>query len=286
MPSSPALSPSPKFHRRPQAQVRAISIKQKLNSPTTSPVRKNSPTECNDEQIDPSTTRPIRGAYVNIQSEEGKRKKIIERYRTDCTDSTDINCSKNLIMIKPINDPNHCTSPLPTTLSILHKNSNHNNITNASKKHEFYPQSMFFSGNTPKLGHKKLFPVVNLNLQTFNDYADITQDNSDKEIDNNDIQLNSERKIKRSESYRMANSPIMFIKKFSNAYSNDKTDNNKISRTASEELRDDLFKERINYPETVASPPSNLSPGRWRHEATDIEPARVLKYSGNDTEIW
>ena len=105
----------------------------------------------------------------------------------------------------------------------------------------------------------------------------------------------AERKVKRSESYRMANSPIMFIKKFSS--NGEKS--SKICRTPSEELQEELLKERINYPETVSSPePPNFdmnvtisvpvtalakSP---RPRATDIEPARVLKYSGNDTEIW
>lgn len=109
-----------------------------------------------------------------------------------------------------------------------------------------------------------------------------------------------ERKVKRSESYRMANSPIMFIKKFSG--NGEKS--SKICRTPSEELQEELLKERINYPETISSPEPPLdgsvnfdmnvtisipianvckSP---RPRPTDIEPARVLKYSGNDTEIW
>lgn len=106
-----------------------------------------------------------------------------------------------------------------------------------------------------------------------------------------------ERKVKRSESYRMANSPIMFIKKFS--INGEKS--SKICRTPSEELQEELLKERINYPDTISSPePPNVnfdmnvtisipvttvskSP---RPRPMDIEPARVLKYSGNDTEIW
>ncbi|XP_078032806.1 uncharacterized protein LOC144467746 [Augochlora pura] len=108
-----------------------------------------------------------------------------------------------------------------------------------------------------------------------------------------------EHKVKRSESYRMANSPIMFIRKFSST-----TDRSKISRTPSEELQEELLKESINYPETVSSPeprsdgnigfnadatisvPQTTVPKSPRPRATDIQPARVLKYSGNDTEIW
>lgn len=109
-----------------------------------------------------------------------------------------------------------------------------------------------------------------------------------------------ERKVKRSESYRMANSPIMFIKKFSG--NGEKS--SKICRTPSEELQEELLKERINYPETISSPEPALDASvnfdmnvtisipianvgkSPRPRPTDIEPARVLKYSGNDTEIW
>lgn len=111
-------------------------------------------------------------------------------------------------------------------------------------------------------------------------------------------------KVKRSESYRMANSPIMFIKKFSSGA--DKS-SSKICRTPSEELQEELLKERINYPETVSSPeprpvdgnatynvtiplptpvPVQTGPISPRPRASDLEPARVLKYSSNDTEIW
>lgn len=108
-----------------------------------------------------------------------------------------------------------------------------------------------------------------------------------------------ERKVKRSESYRMANSPIMFIKKFSNAEKS-----SKICRTPSEELQEELLKETINYPETISSPEPQINsklnfdtsvanstpvvtvPNSPRPRAVDIEPARVLKYSSNDTEIW
>lgn len=109
-----------------------------------------------------------------------------------------------------------------------------------------------------------------------------------------------ERKVKRSESYRMANSPIMFIKKFSSNVEK----SSKMSRSPSAELQLELLKESINYPETVSSPEPQIDgnsnfnanaavsgsattvPKSPRPRATDIEPARVLKYSGNDTEIW
>ncbi|KAG7208230.1 hypothetical protein KM043_016577 [Ampulex compressa] len=109
-----------------------------------------------------------------------------------------------------------------------------------------------------------------------------------------------ERKVKRSESYRMANSPIMFIKKLSS----NAEKSSKMCRTPSEELQEELLKERINYPETISSPEPRVDSGIGfnmslsssvqvttvptspRPRALDIEPARVLKYSGNDTEIW
>lgn len=91
----------------------------------------------------------------------------------------------------------------------------------------------------------------------------------------------------------------MFIKKFSNAEKS-----SKICRTPSEELQEELLKETINYPETISSPEPQINsklnfdtsvanstpvvtvPNSPRPRAVDIEPARVLKYSSNDTEIW
>lgn len=137
------------------------------------------------------------------------------------------------------------------------------------------------------------------------EYAD---NNSESNSDSNSTKRGTrddriDRKIKRSESYRMANSPIMFIKKFSGA--NEKS--TKIFRTPSEELQEELLKERINYPETVSSPeppiepnvnygngngnlritmPIVIIPSSPRPRALDLQPVKVLEYSGNDTEIW
>lgn len=130
---------------------------------------------------------------------------------------------------------------------------------------------------------------------------DFGADNASKRLDTfRGRSVDNERKVKRSESYRMANSPIMFIKKFSG--NGEKS--SKICRTPSEELQEELLKERINYPETISSPEPPLDANvnfdmnvtisipvanvgkSPRPRPTDIEPARVLKYSGNDTEIW
>ena len=109
-----------------------------------------------------------------------------------------------------------------------------------------------------------------------------------------------ERKVKRSESYRMANSPIMFIKKFSNQCEKSPK---VVRRTPSEELQEELLKERINYPDTVSSPEPQIEkdvdfevnlitcsiptiPTSPRPRALDLEPVKALQYSGNDTEIW
>lgn len=106
----------------------------------------------------------------------------------------------------------------------------------------------------------------------------------------------TERKIKRSESYRMANSPIMFIKKFANSERSPK-----IIRTPSEEIQEELLKERINYPDSISSPEPQIDndfevnlvtcpfptiPTSPRPRTLDLEPVKVLQYSGNDTEIW
>lgn len=206
-------------------------------------------------------------------------------------------------------------------------------------KSDLCPKILRITGNTPKLGRKLL--VSDLDTPNFcrkrsdpaNDSRNTIEesaptmsalDNCDSdnksvtvgsgaelstgELDNQTAEKpNSTRgcdrgKVKRSESYRMANSPIMFIKKLS-ASSAEKS--SKICRTPSEELQEELLKERINYPETVSSPEPHVGnnatfnitiptspvsvqsgPISPRPRALDLEPARVLKYSSNDTEIW
>lgn len=129
----------------------------------------------------------------------------------------------------------------------------------------------------------------------------LISDTSDSNSQNSEIihskSNKSGRKIKRSESYRMANSPIMFIKKFANH--SEKSP--KIIRTPSEEIQEELLKERINYPDSVSSPEPQIDndfevnlvtcpfptiPTSPRPRALDLEPVKVLQYSGNDTEIW
>lgn len=190
------------------------------------------------------------------------------------------------------------------------------------EKSGLYPKILRVTGNTPKLGRKLL--VSDLDTPNFcrkkpdsesqDDTALSDCDTVDKNttVDctelNNQTAANSDpvrgdradRKVKRSESYRMANSPIMFIKKFSAGNQAEKS--SKICRTPSEELQEELLRERINYPETVSSPeprvnnnvtcdnnvtvPLQTVPTSPRPRALDLEPARVLKYSSNDTEIW
>ena len=195
------------------------------------------------------------------------------------------------------------------------------------EKSGIFPANLRASGTTPKLSRKLLISDLdtpsffrkNVAVETDSSEGDRSGDtgifeDEEKSSDPDDRSSSErsdkvpvdrlERKIKRSESYRMANSPIMFIKKFSGH--SDKS--SKIFRSPSEELREDLLKERINYPETVASPephidssgssnltfesdlnfslPVTIAPVSPRPRALDIEPVRVLKYSGNDTEIW
>lgn len=184
------------------------------------------------------------------------------------------------------------------------------------------PANLRASGATPKLSRKLL--ISDLDTPSFlrrnaaagkdgheserSDSASL-QDEDEKLCDQDDdgptqkfdrAAERGDRKIKRSESYRMANSPIMFIKKFSGHSEK----SSKMFRSPSEELREELLKETINYPESVASPeprvddntefesgvnflsPVAIAPVSPRPRALDLEPARVLKYSGNDTEIW
>lgn len=139
----------------------------------------------------------------------------------------------------------------------------------------------------------------NLNSLTSESNSQTPEPNSlnSESFDSNSKSNKSERKIKRSESYRMANSPIMFIKKFANH--SEKSP--KIIRTPSEEIQEELLKERINYPDSISSPEPQIDndfevnlvtcpfptiPTSPRPRALDLEPVKVLQYSGNDTEIW
>ncbi|KYN06745.1 Wiskott-Aldrich syndrome protein family member 3 [Cyphomyrmex costatus] len=186
------------------------------------------------------------------------------------------------------------------------------------EKSGLYPKILRVTGNTPKLGRKLLisdldtpsFCRKNSDSQnentTFSD-CDIIDKNmavdctdlNNQTVKNSDSTRGdkTDRKVKRSESYRMANSPIMFIKKLSASNQTEKSF--KICRTPSEELQEELLKERINYPETVSSPEPRVSnnvifdntslvtvplqsvPTSPRPRTLDLEPARVLKYSNN-----
>lgn len=188
-----------------------------------------------------------------------------------------------------------------------------------------YPQSLRPSGNTPKLirrlpldsesktekikeirGKENKETVINGVTHSNGKIPELLSESLPDKISSESPKV--EHKLKRSESYRMANSPIMFIKKFSSGNSITSSPEKKIFRTASEELREDLLKEKINYPESVASPEpdivldstasiveedilngsytSNKLPFIPRPRANDLEPARVLKYTGTETEIW
>lgn len=207
------------------------------------------------------------------------------------------------------------------------------------EKSGLYSKNLRVAGNTPKLGRKLLVSdldspsfckkildhpdnnqntvgenkltskvtVINAdkcdsdNKNVITDCTESSDTNQNNQIAKKSDQIRNDRidrKVKRSESYRMANSPIMFIKKLSSSVEK----SSKICRTPSEELQEELLKEKINYPETVSSPEPQLDnnvtidvnltnsiqsiPTSPRPRATDLEPVRALNYSGNDTEIW
>lgn len=324
-----------------------------------------------------SPHRQVRGAYVNVQGDEGKtsstdehrdcRTGRLEASRTATATSRSMDESKQTLALAPSNklpEPDryvdkaricHGSSQIDRqTKRKLDRDENHPpklngdvvevnvratvskvnhsaDLNSANSRLDFeksglYPKILRVTGNTPKLGRKLL--VSDLDTPNFcrkNPNSD--SQNMNTELNNYDIddkntrttdctELNNQttknsdsellhsnridRKVKRSESYRMANSPIMFIKKFSAGNQAEKSP--KICRTPSEELQEELLKERINYPETVSSPeprvnnnitfdnnvtvPLQSVPTSPRPRASDLEPARVLKYSSNDTEIW
>ena len=325
-----------------------------------------------------SPHRQVRGAYVNVQDDEGKtsstdehrdcRTGRLEALRTATAPSRSKDESRQLPgNLTPALAPNNklpeldrprichgnsqidkqikrkfdCDENHPPMLNgdtietsvrvIASSKVNHSvGLNSANSRLDFeksglYSKILRVTGNTPKLDRKLLVSDLdtpnfcrkktnsdsqNENM-TFND-CDIVDKNAAVDCTdlNNQTAKNSDptrgdktdRKVKRSESYRMANSPIMFIKKLSTSNQTEKSF--KICRTPSEELQEELLKERINYPETVSSPeprvnnnvifdntslvtvPLQSVPTSPRPRALDLEPVRVLKCSSNDTEIW
>lgn len=325
-----------------------------------------------------SPHRQVRGAYVNVQGDEGKtsstdehrdcRTGRLEALRTATAPSRSKDESRQLPgnltpALAPSNklpeldksrichgdsqidkqtkrkfdrDENHPPmlngDAVETSVRMIASSKvNHSvGLNSANSRLDFeksglYPKILRVTGNTPKLGRKLLVSDLDTpnfcrkksnsdsqNENTTLSDCDIVDKNAAVDCTdlNNQTVKNSDstrgdktdRKVKRSESYRMANSPIMFIKKLS---TNNQTEKSfKICRTPSEELQEELLKERINYPETVSSPeprvnnnvifdntslvtvPLQSVPISPRPRALDLEPARVLKYSSNDTEIW
>uniref|UniRef100_A0A0C9RQA7 WASF1_0 protein n=1 Tax=Fopius arisanus TaxID=64838 RepID=A0A0C9RQA7_9HYME len=284
--STPSPTASPMF-RRAQPQIRAVSTKQseRIPRPGKLVIRAGKSPERTTEKNE--REKQTRGAYVNVQSEEGKRTENNGVHEsTDCTDGTD--CNKGKIQRTLTSDTCHFDNK---TIKSRVDTLNY-------KENDYCPEILRAKGNTPKLTRKLL--ISNFDSSPSGSLTNFNHGETKiimETVENPSIR---ERKIKRSESYRMANSPILFIKKIScNA---DRS--TKIIRTASEELREDLMKERINYPDSVASPTivestNDFSDSSWssnnsrvsspmtpRPRAQDIEPARVLKYSSNDTEIW
>lgn len=304
-----------------------------------------------------SPHRQVRGAYVNVQGDEGKTTSGTSAdEQRDCTGRTGrLEAAPRTSAIAPrskdearrIHDENQ---PPETLNGDTCATSVRANVPSSAADREVSPANvradnsslcpkiLRVTGNTPKLGRKLLVSDLDTpsfcrrslepsdNRNTLEESALVSatsllndRDSGDKSASVDHAELSTadnptgrrstdyptqascdrtERKVKRSESYRMANSPIMFIKKFSN----NTEKSSKICRTPSEELQEELLKERINYPETVSSPepqadgnvsfdmsltvPIQLGPTSPRPRASDLEPARVLKYSGNDTEIW
>ncbi|XP_020287129.1 uncharacterized protein LOC109856368 [Pseudomyrmex gracilis] len=326
--------------------------------------------------------RQVRGAYVNVQDDEGKTTSGTDEHR-DCTgrasrlearasaiassrskdesrqpldNSNPAPCNNNTKLPEPNASANkigicHAGAQVDTKQR-LDRDEHHSpelngdapeaNVSRVTppkfdhpvgpsptslrldfEKSDLYPKSLRPTGNTPKLGKKLL--ISDLDTPNFcrkkSDSQNTAEENVESNTCDNSADKNAsvdcaesdaraakksasvrsdraDRKVKRSESYRMANSPIMFIKKFSAS----QTEKSKISRTPSEELQEELLKERINYPETVSSPEPRLvnsaafdmkstnipsvPPTSPRPRATDLEPVRVLKYSSTDTEIW
>lgn len=266
------------------------------------------------------------GAYVNVQGADGSEGKTATgRLRngrpspngTGSTTPKSRAAKQHQLEVRCVDSENKPPSRArhPMALRFRHNKPNgslERRVLKPSARQDLYPQSLRAKGNTPKLTRRLPLPDPPPDPA-----AESPKENGQvvgvlpatPEADPN-ASPRVERKLKRSESYRMANSPIMFIKKLGGAGG---SPDRRIHRTASEELREELLKERINYPESVASPePEQVDSGivtsaedspvhsgaggsggaaakmphSPRPRATDLEPARVLKYSGADTEIW
>lgn len=305
-------SPSPLLNHRTPSNVRAVTRTADVvdssgkRSPPSSPQPRkvrNSPDSARPPATVVRATSPtsplkqLRGAYVNIQTTEGKT--VRERPESAKNGSLLSGRPKSQARPRNLATPRKRAPIAETPLSRANRKMSRANVC---------PQTLLPSGNTPKLARRvfaneceQIRNKENQGLTSSKDVEDAQEANKDS--DSNCVEKLSrfERKIKRSESYRMANSPIMFMKRFS--ASAEKTP--RIVRTPSEEIQEELLRERINYPETVSSPEPPMDsmekgvdfetdvgdvlllvPTSPRPRALDLEPAKVLKYSSNDTEIW
>lgn len=301
------------------------------------------PTTTTSSSSSPQKQQLLRGAYVNVLGEEGKTSSCVARAAANYSGTTNRLGTRRLLHAKARSEePARLArnSPLPvrtrrntlTPRNRFDKTRNYNCNNNSerkalaqkppsmlingnenSKSKFVCPNNLRPSGNTPRLNRRALLATElnNCCLDKENDLSvkkqlfaveATTDDDGNSVVASEDSESKTERKIKRSESYRMANSPIMFIKKFSSS-GDSATKSSRMFRSPSDELREDLMREKINYPETVSSPEppelleaqdacfevppmTLLLPSSPRPRALDLEPARVLKYSGNDTEIW
>lgn len=124
---------------------------------------------------------------------------------------------------------------------------------------------------------------------------------------NENIGCKPPRKIKRSDSYRLANSPLVLVKKsFNNSASNNDKTKIDLEDLIEKEIAAELWRERINYPPTVSPKMCERqrhnmfatsqalarefvlnSPNRVTIPADSCEHrARILSISAADTEIW
>lgn len=260
-PTSPTRNVRPMSPQLGKVIIRAPNANSKINTPTSEVVRmppSNIVTPTNIVRpMSPRTV--IKGAYVNIQDAEGislsptkdnSQGKIYNgknnsRLSNCVCKSLEFNSCIYCVFKNHSNSLTHALTSNTSTSSITEQNhdskqnfksaeilkifnskSNNSSLDCGNALHRESPSSKFSA-----------FSKVMVNLL------------NDGKFDGS----NNMRRVKRSDSYKMANSPLMPIKKFLNVDNFNLTNKNtKSIEQIESEIAADLLRDKINYPPTVS----------------------------------
>lgn len=260
-PTSPARNIRPMSPQLGKVIIRAPNVNSKINTPTSEVVRmppSNIVTPTNI--VRPMSPRTVtKGAYVNIQDAEGIslsptkdnnqgkifNGKLNSRLSNCVCKSFEFNSCIYCVFKNHSNSLTHALTSNSSTSSNSEQNhSSKQNFKSAeilkifnSKSHNSSLDCSNSLHNGSPSSKFSAFSKVMVSLL------------NDGKFDSS----NNIRRVKRSDSYKMANSPLMPIKKFLNVDNFNLTNKNtKSIEQIESEIAADLLRDKINYPPTVS----------------------------------